>query len=37
MRLFASEKIASLMDKLGFQEGDRIENPMISKSIERAH
>ena len=36
MRLFASEKIASLMDKLGFQEGDRIENPMISKSIERA-
>ena len=36
MRLFASEKIASLMDKLGFQEGDRIENPMISRSIERA-
>ena len=36
MRLFASERIASLMDKLGFQEGDRIENPMISKSIERA-
>ena len=36
MRLFASERIASLMDRLGFQEGDRIENPMISKSIERA-
>ena len=36
MRLFASEKIASLMDRLGFQEGDRIENPMISRSIERA-
>ena len=35
MRLFASEKIASLMDRLGFQEGDRIENPMISRSIER--
>ena len=36
MRLFASERIASLMDRLGFKEGDRIENPMISKSIERA-
>ena len=36
MRLFASERIASLMDRLGLQEGDRIENPMISKSIERA-
>ena len=36
MRLFASERIASLMDHLGFKEGDRIENPMISKSIERA-
>ena len=36
MRLFASERIASLMDRLGFHEGDRIENPMISKSIERA-
>ena len=36
MRLFASERIASLMDRLGFKEGGRIENPMISKSIERA-
>lgn len=36
MRLFASERIASLMDRLGFKEGDRIENPIISKSIERA-
>ena len=36
MRLFASERIASLMDRLGFKEGDRIENPMISRSIERA-
>ncbi len=36
MRLFASERIAGVMDKLGFQEGERIEAPMISKSIERA-
>lgn len=36
MRLFASERIASIMDKLGFKEGDLIESPMISKSIERA-
>ena len=36
MRLFASERIASVMDRLGFEEGERIESPMISKSIERA-
>lgn len=36
MRLFASERIASVMDRLGFKEGERIEAPMISKSIERA-
>jgi len=36
MRLFASERIASLMDRLGFKDDDRIENSMISKSIERA-
>ena len=36
MRLFASERIASIMDRLGFKEGERIEAPMISKSIERA-
>ncbi len=36
MRLFASERIAGVMDKLGFEEGERIEHPMISKSIERA-
>jgi preprotein translocase subunit SecA len=36
MRLFASEKIASVMDRLGFKEGEMIEHPMISKSIERA-
>ena len=36
MRLFAPERIANLMDRLGFKDNDRIENPMISKSIERA-
>ena len=36
MRLFASERIASVMDKLGFKDGEMIESPMISKSIERA-
>ena len=36
MRLFASERIASVMDRFGFKEGERIESPMISKSIERA-
>ena len=36
MRLFASERIARVMDKLGFEEGERIESPLISKSIERA-
>ena len=36
MRLFASERIASVMDRLGFKEGEMIESPMISKSIERA-
>ena len=36
MRLFASERIAAVMDRLGFKEGERIEAPMINKSIERA-
>ncbi|MBM6662289.1 preprotein translocase subunit SecA [Marseilla massiliensis] len=36
MRLFASERIAKVMDKLGFKEGDMIDSPMISRSIERA-
>ncbi|MBP3726171.1 MAG: preprotein translocase subunit SecA [Bacteroidaceae bacterium] len=36
MRLFASERIARVMDRLGFKEGERIEAPMISRSIERA-
>ncbi len=36
MRLFASERIASFMDKLGFKDGDMIEAKMINNSIERA-
>jgi preprotein translocase subunit SecA len=36
MRLFGSEKISGIMDRLGFQEGEVIEHGMISKSIERA-
>ncbi len=36
MRLFGSERIAQVMDRLGFEEGERIESSMISKSIERA-
>ena len=36
MRLFSSERIASVMDRLGFKEGEMIEHNMISKSIERA-
>ncbi len=36
MRLFGSERIARVMDRLGFAEGECIENSMISNSIERA-
>ena len=36
MRLFGSERIAKVMDRLGFEEGERIESSMISNSIERA-
>ena len=36
MRLFSSDRIASVMDKLGFKEGEVIEHKMISNSIERA-
>ena len=36
MRKFGSERIARVMDRLGFEDGERIESPMISKSIERA-
>ena len=36
MRLFGSERISKIMDRMGFQEGEMIEHSMISKSIERA-
>ena len=36
MRLFGSERIASVMDRLGFKEGEMLESPMISKQVERA-
>ena len=36
MRMFGSERIASIMDRMGFEEGEMIEHSMISNSIERA-
>jgi len=36
MRLFGSDRIASLMDRLGLKEGEVIQHSMITKSIERA-
>ena len=36
MRLFASDRISKIMDRMGFEEGEMIEHPMINKSIERA-
>ncbi len=36
MRLFANERIAKVMDRLGFEDGEMIEHKMISKAIERA-
>ena len=36
MRLFGSERIASLMDKMGHKDGEVLQHGMISKSIERA-
>jgi preprotein translocase subunit SecA len=36
MRLFGSERIAGIMDKLGLKDGEMIQHPMITKSIERA-
>ena len=36
MRLFGSERISGVMDRLGFEDGEMIEHSMISKSIERA-
>ena len=36
MRLFASEKIVKLLDRLGLEDGEAIESPMVTKSIENA-
>jgi len=36
MRLFASDRIAKIMDRLGFEDGEMIEHRMINTSIERA-
>ncbi|MCW8796765.1 MAG: preprotein translocase subunit SecA [Chlorobium sp.] len=36
MRLFGSDRVISIMDKLGHEEGDVIEHSMVTKSIERA-
>ena len=36
MRLFQSERIAKLMDRMGHQEGEEIQHSMVTKSIERA-
>jgi preprotein translocase subunit SecA len=36
MRMFGSERIASVMDRMGFKDGEMIEHNMISNSIERA-
>ncbi|MDR0618857.1 MAG: preprotein translocase subunit SecA [Bacteroidales bacterium] len=36
MRLFASQRIASIMDRMGYKEGDVIQHGMVTRSIERA-
>ncbi|NOY61797.1 MAG: preprotein translocase subunit SecA [Gammaproteobacteria bacterium] len=36
MRIFASERVGSLMQKLGLEEGEAIEHPWVSKAIENA-
>ena len=36
MRLFGSDRIAKMMDRLGIEEGEVIQHSMITKSIERA-
>ena len=36
MRLFGSDRISSVMDRIGIKEGEVIQHPMISKSVERA-
>ena len=36
MRLFGSDRISSVMEKMGIKEGEVIQHPMISRSVERA-
>lgn len=36
MRMFGSDRIASMMDRMGYKEGEVIQHSMITKSIERA-
>ena len=36
MRLFGSERLAKIMDKMGYKEGEVIQHSMVTKSIERA-
>jgi preprotein translocase subunit SecA len=36
MRLFGSDRITSVMERIGIQEGEVIQHPMITKSVERA-
>ncbi len=36
MRLFGSDRIASVMERMGLKEGDVIQHPLITKSVERA-
>ena len=36
MRLFGSERVAKVMDRMGLKEGEVIQHPMMTKSIERA-
>jgi preprotein translocase subunit SecA len=36
MRMFGSERISKIMDRIGIQEGEVIQHSMITKSIERA-
>jgi preprotein translocase subunit SecA len=36
MRLFGSDRIAKIMDRLGIKEGEVITHSMVTKSIERA-
>jgi len=36
MRLFSSDKVTSVMSKIGFEEGEALTHPMITKSVERA-